>query len=260
MTRVVTPGTVVDPSMLDAARNNYIVGVAIDGSRVGLAAADISTGEFTATEIMAGTPEEALLAAGRELLRLGPAEIVRPPARSTTLAVASSAWLPDGVSEQNRSLALAPRTAPANLLRHFQVESLDGFGCAGQAARHSRRRRPFQYLADTQLSGLQQITGLSTYAVDGFMTLDAQTRRNLELSESSRGEKRHSLIPVLDQTRTPMGARLLRRWIGQPLLDLDALHSPGGRRPLSWRCAERGRRSEARSGRSAISNGSSTAA
>jgi DNA mismatch repair protein MutS len=80
------------------------------------------------------------------------------------------------------------------------------------------------YLADTQLSDLRQITTLSTYEIDGYMSLDAQTRRNLELFESGRGERRHSLVAVLDQTRTPLGARLLRRWLNQPLRELDPLH------------------------------------
>ena len=116
-----------------------------------------------------------------------------------------------------------PERAADALTRHFQTESLDGFGCAGKPLAISAAGGLLQYLAETQLSGLEQIAGLTTYSIDGFMTLDAATRRNLELTESSRGEKKHSLIAVLDQTRTPMGARMLRRWIGQPLLDLDEL-------------------------------------
>ncbi|MFP5370448.1 MAG: DNA mismatch repair protein MutS, partial [Actinomycetes bacterium] len=224
VTRVVTPGTVVDPTMLDARTNNYLVAVVADGKRAGVAYADITTGEFAATEITAGSAEEALLAAGRELLRLGPAEIVLPAGMSDGAALAEGAWLPEGVG-RSRSDAWRwrPDRAAEALARHFQTESLDGFGCAGKPLAISAAGGLLQYLADTQLSGLDQITGLITYSVDGFMTLDAATRRNLELTESSRGEKKHSLIAVLDQTRTPMGARMLRRWIGQPLLDLGEL-------------------------------------
>jgi len=224
VTRVVTPGTVLDPTMLDARTNNYLVAVVADGKHAGIAAADISTGEFVATEIVAGSAEEALLAAGRELLRLKPAELVLPAGGSDDAPVPDAAWQPEGIA---RSTTDAWRwrldRAQDALLRHFEVESLEGFGCAGKHLAVRAAGGLLQYLAETQLSGLAQITSLSTYAVDGYMTLDAQTRRNLELTESARGEKRHSLIAVLDQTRTPMGARLLRRWIGQPLLDLDEL-------------------------------------
>ncbi len=224
VTRVVTPGTVVDPTMLDARTNNYLVAAVVDGKRAGVAYADITTGEFATTEITAGSAEEALLAAGRELLRLGPAEIVLPAGMSDAAALAESAWLPEGVGRsKSDAWRWRPDRAADALARHFQTESLDGFGCAGKPLAISAAGGLLQYLAETQLSGLDQIAGLTTYSIDGFMTLDAATRRNLELTESSRGEKKHSLIAVLDQTRTPMGARMLRRWIGQPLLDLDEL-------------------------------------
>ena len=224
VTRVVTPGTVLEPLMLDANANNYIAAVAVDGIRVGIASADISTGEFRTTEICAGTAEEALLAAGRELLRLQSAELVLPASDTGDLILPESAWLPEGVTRsKTEAWRWRPERAEEALLRHFAVESLDGFGCTGKPLAVSAAGALLQYLSETQLSGLRQISSLVTYAVDGYMTLDAQTRRNLELTESARGEKRHSLIHVLDQTRTSMGARLLRRWIGQPLLSIDDL-------------------------------------
>lgn len=226
VTRVVTPGTVLEPSMLDARSNNFIVALAIDGKRVGIAAADITTGEFVTTEITAGGAEEALLAAGRELLRLGPAEIVIAAGGLDEGALIGTAWLPEGVTlSKTEAWRWRPDRAAEALQRHFRVESVEGFGCAGKPLAVSAAGGLLQYLADTQLAGLHQITGLATYSVDGFMTLDQQTRRNLELTESARGEKRHSLVHVLDQTKTPMGARLLRRWLGQPLLDLNELRS-----------------------------------
>ncbi len=220
VTRVVTPGTIVDPAMLDARANNYIVGVVAEGKRAGVAYADVTTGEFATTEITGGSPEEALLAAGRELLRLRPAELVLPAGGFDDAPLPEASWLPEGVSRsKTEGWRWRPDRAGEALARHFQVESLEGFGCAGKPLAVRAAGGLLQYLADTQLSGLDQIASLATYAVDGFMTLDAQTRRNLELTESARGDKRHSLIAVLDQTRTPMGARLLRRWVGQPLLD-----------------------------------------
>jgi DNA mismatch repair protein MutS len=224
VTRVVTPGTVFDPAMLDARSNNYIAAVVADGKRAGVAYADVTTGEFATTEITAADAAEALLAAGRELLRLGPAELVLPAGTSDDAVLPEASWLPEGVSHSRTDAWRwsADRAGEA-LKRHFRVESLDGFGCAGKPLAIRAAGGLLAYLADTQLSGLDQIAALVTYAIDGFMTLDAQTRRNLELTESARGERRHSLIAVLDQTRTPMGARLLRRWLGQPLLDLAAL-------------------------------------
>jgi DNA mismatch repair protein MutS len=224
VTRVVTPGTIVEPGMLDARANNYIAAVVAEGNRAGIAHADITTGEFATTEITEGNPEEALLAAGRELLRLSPAELVLPDGVMADSPVPPEAWLPEDVPRGSiDAWRWRQDRAEEALLHHFCVESLDGFGCAGKPLAVRAAGGLLQYLADTQRSDPRQITALSTYTTDGFMTLDAQTRRNLELSESARGEKRHSLIAVLDQTRTAMGARLLRRWIGQPLLDLDTL-------------------------------------
>jgi len=219
VTRVVTPGTLIDPMMLDARANNYIIAVAVEGPRAGIAYADITTGEFQTTEQMAATPGEAFLAVGRELLRLGAAEIVLSSDLALGGTLPDASWLPDGVTvSKTDAWRWQLDRARDALLRHFTAESLDGFGCAGLPLAIRAAGGLLQYLGDTQLDGLRQITELRTYSTATFMTLDAQTRRNLELTESARGEQRHSLTAVLDRTRTPMGARLLRRWIGQPLL------------------------------------------
>jgi DNA mismatch repair protein MutS len=245
VTQVVTPGTVTEPSMLDASRNNFIVGIAPDGKRIGIAYADITTGEFATTEIIADSPAEAELAAGRELMRLNAAEIVRPGDLFDDGAAPHTVWLPDSVAH-SKTDAWHWRSdrAEERLRAFFTVDSLDGFGCAGKPAAIRAAGGLLHYLSETQLSGLKQIRSLNTYSVDGFMALDAQTRRNLELLESTRGERRHSLLGVLDQTRTPMGARLLRRWIGQPLLDLDALTKR--QETVAWFHQQAGARSELR--------------
>ena len=230
VTRVVTPGTVTDESLLDARSNNYLAAVIAEGRRAGLAIADITTGEFATTDIAADSPEEALLAIGRELLRLQPAELVVPAGDINAWApgLTSEAWLGErfaggrGLSP-TEAWRWQDDRARAALEQHFQVDSLDGFGCAGRPLAIRAAGGLLHYLQDTQLAGLRQITSLRTYQLDAYMTLDAQIRRNLELTESSRGDRRHSLIAVLDQTRTPMGSRLLRRWVGQPLLDRTEL-------------------------------------
>jgi DNA mismatch repair protein MutS len=226
VTRVITPGTVSDPAMLDARTNNYIVAVAIDGKRAGIAYADITTGEFRATELSGEDESEAVLAAGRELLRLNAAELVVSADLVDSLPLPQSSWVPEAASlSKSEAWRWQTNRAGDALLRHFTVESLDGFGISGKLQAIRAAGGLLQYLEDTQVSGLKQIDTLSTYSIDTFMTLDAQTRRNLELSESSRGDKRFSLCSVLNQTRTAMGARMLNRWIGQPLLDIKSLNT-----------------------------------
>jgi DNA mismatch repair protein MutS len=222
VTRVITPGTVTDPAMLDGSRNRYIAAALVEGSRAGLAVADLSTGEFATTEINGAEPAAALGALGREFLRLSPAEVVVPTDDASDADL--SALLPDGayVSAFDRR-GWRLDVATEELCRHFEVEALDAFGCAGKPFAVRAAGALLQYLAETQIGSLRQIVDLITYSTEGYMTLDGQTRRNLELSESSRGDRQHSLVAVLDQTRTPMGARLLRRWIGQTLLDVGEI-------------------------------------
>jgi DNA mismatch repair protein MutS len=224
--RVVTPGTVTEASMLDANRNNFIASVVFDRNRVGVAAADITTGEFLATELSTDSEEGALLAAGRELARLGAVELVHSDRFEDDRAIPDQVWLPDGVTlSPTDDWHWRPDRAEETLTQHFQVGSLDGFGLGGLPLATRAAGGLLRYLSETQRSQLAQIQTLSTYRVDGFMPLDEQTRRNLELTESGRGEKRHSLLAVLDQTRSAMGARLLRRWLSQPLLDRAAIEA-----------------------------------
>ncbi len=226
VTRIVTPGTVTDPAMLDSRRNSFIAAVAFDGARGGIAYADLSTGEFAATQLVAKSPAEVQVAASRELLRLGAVEVVLRAEPQESSSDNAESWLPPNLTvSRTDSWHWKPDRATEVLLTHFTVQSLDGFGLSDQRTAAQAAGALLAYLADTQRSALGQISSLHTYSADGFMVLDLQARRNLELLESSRGEKRHGLLAVLDETRTPMGARLLRRWLGQPLLDLDQIHA-----------------------------------
>ncbi len=191
VTRVVTPGTIDEPAMLDSRRNNWITGVLIDGTRVGLAAADISTGEFIATEIAGESLADSLMAAARELFRLNPAEIVRPAGASGDhLPIPESGWIP-ATATQSHNEAWRWQTDRASdvLRRHFKVGSLDGFGLTGKDLAIRAAGGLLHYLLDTQLTELRQITQIKSYSLDSFMTLDLQTRRNLELLESSSRRK-----------------------------------------------------------------------
>lgn len=212
--RVVTPGTLIDPSLLPGDANNYLAAVVFDAAetpRCAVAYADISTGEFAVTELDYG--DGAPLRA--ELTRLRPAEIIHPegftlpfPAETKIHASALPAWR----FEQGR--------AAETLLTHFGAASLEGFGLKNAPLAVRAAGGMLRYLKETEPAALPLLTGLRHYSLNEFMTLDAATRRNLELTETLRGESKGSLLGVLDQTVTPMGKRLLRQWVSQPLLDL----------------------------------------
>lgn len=214
--RVVTPGTVVEPTLLEEKRNNYLAALAFQPERVGLAYTDITTGEFKTTQF---DGKQSLQQAWQEIERLQPAEVL----------VSERASLPE---EWNSKYTLTKYAdwhfdignAQHALLEHFGVASLDGYGCAGLPLAVSAAGAIVQYLQETQKATLQQLTQLSTYFTQAFMTLDAATRRNLELMSTIRsGAVRGSLLGVLDDTHTAMGSRLLRQWLSQPLLDVAAL-------------------------------------
>jgi DNA mismatch repair protein MutS len=226
VTRIVTPGTVTDPAMLNSHCNTYIAAVVCERSRAGIAYADLSTGEFATTQLVTRSPDEVYAAAGREVQRLGAVEIVLPADLEQADRARTGQWLPVSTAvSYTDSWHWKPERARETLLQHFGVQSLDGFGLAEQRMAVQAAGALLAYLAETQRSALVQITAIHTYSASGFMELDLQARRNLELAESARGEKRHGLLAVLDETRTPMGGRLLRRWLGQPLLDLETIHS-----------------------------------
>lgn len=248
VTRVITPGTVVAPEMLEQRRNNYLLALCPEtgreGSwqRVGLAYVDITTGEFAATQIEGKDPKtgagtEAPVSVLEELARLAPREVLIP-----------RQWADQGISLPNGAF-LTPQPdhtfgsalTRQTLLDHFEVRTLDGFGMGDKPLAAGAAGALIQYLRETHKTSLPQLTGLRYYDTSGYMVLDANTRRNLELTETIRGGKsRGSLLGILDQTITPMGGRLLRTWINQPLLDqarlnarldaVDALYQEGRRR------------------------------
>ena len=259
--RIVTPGTVIDPTMLAAKRNNFLAGVVTGRDAVGIAYVDITTGEFAVTQFNTPEPELSLQ---QELARVGPAEVIIE-ALYSRLGSRKRRWLATVMSEKqvtkigsngNANAAvpeldddeddIAPLTrlltgvaghvtpydtryfseddARHRLLTHFEVASLEGFGCAHLPLAIRAAGAVLAYLQETQKGLLRQLTALETYYTHGYMTLDIFTRRNLELFETGRsGSVKGSLLWVLDKTRTPMGGRLMRRWISQPLLDIAIL-------------------------------------
>ncbi|HSJ58218.1 MAG TPA: DNA mismatch repair protein MutS [Anaerolineae bacterium] len=231
--RVVTPGTVVEPSLLDERRNNYLAAAVVDGERAGLAYADITTGEFAATQF-AGPRAAHLLA--EELDRLAPAEIVTPQPAVVRAELALDE-VPAGTGS-NGQQGVGPlvterpawpfelETARQALMDHFEVASLDGFGLGGQPAAVRAAGGLLHYLADTQRGRLEQLAAVRSYSTAEFMALDASTRRNLELTETlRRGAVQGSLLGVLDVTVTSLGGRLLRKWLTEPLVDVARLQA-----------------------------------
>ncbi len=214
--RVVTPGTLLEPELLPADRNNYLAAVVPGDDGLGLAYADVSTGEFAATEIASRDP---LGTARLELTRLGAAEVIHPD----SLDVADG--LP-GHSSPYNAWHFEADHAHEVLSQHFAVSSLDGFGLSGSPLAMRAAAGILDYLRETQRDALHLLTSLSTYSLSDFMVLDVATRRNLELTETIRsGDVPGSLLSVLDQTLTPMGRRLVRQWIGMPRLNKEEIES-----------------------------------
>ncbi len=212
--RVVTPGTIVEPGLLPGDANNYLAAVVIDEQKAGIAYVDITTGEFAVTEIdlADGSPLRA------ELTRLRPAEIIHPD--NTPLGNGIS-----GHATPWNAWRFEPGRCGEAVLKHFGASTLDGFGLKHMPVAVRAAGAILQYLKETEPNSLNLLTSLRVYSLNEFMTLDAATRRNLELTETLRGELKGSLLGALDRSVTPMGKRLLRQWVSQPLLDLPKIRA-----------------------------------
>jgi len=213
--RVVTPGTVVEPGLLQHHHNNYLATAFFQDNRAGIAYVDITTGEFSAAEIKSNDIESLVRS---ELFRLSPSEILWPD------SLPEINGLPGFLSPYETWHYELGRCTD-NLMDHFNVATLDGFGLRGKPMAIRAAGAILAYLEDTQRQSLKLLTGLSTYALDDFMVLDAETRRNLELTETIRtGKTQGSLLSMLDSTQTPMGSRILHQWVSKPLLNVDQIN------------------------------------
>ncbi len=203
--RVVTPGTIIEPGLLRSKINNYLAAYTTDGHRAGLAYADVTTGEFAATEIDAPS-------ALTELQRIAPAELL--VARSLA---AGDKTLPGFLTRCSDDY-FAPQLAKSAVLNHFGARGLGAFGLTKWPLATAAAGAIISYLRDTQTTAAGQLTRLTSYHTGNYMLLDAHTLRSLEVFESTGGAP--SLLATLDLTRTAMGGRRLRQWLRQPLLDL----------------------------------------
>ncbi len=233
ITRIVTPGTIVESSSLDEHANNFLLSVCFNADKAGLSFADVSTGEFFVHEIV--NPRDTLL---DELARIAPTEILVNDL--VRLRECMNREEPTASEQPSAWYQLA--NATDTLCRHFHLNDLSPLGlseeyrlaaCAAGAL--------MKYLSETQKNALEHITELRIYQGSETMLLDRNTRRNLELTESIRGRSRKgSLLALLDKTSTAMGGRMLRSWIEQPLINrekierrLDAVEEFSGQHVLT---------------------------
>jgi DNA mismatch repair protein MutS len=215
--RIVTPGTIMEDSLLPGDTNNYLTSIVIQEKQtasaasvpVGLAHADITTGEFAVTELY----PESLRA---ELVRLRPREIIlSSDLKFDPVNLGHLSPMPAWRFEVGR--------CEETLLQHFKTLTLDGFGLKGHRSAVQAAGVIIQYIQETQPEALSLLNNLRYYNLNEFMSLDAATRRNLEIEATLSGEKEGSLLGVLDCTHTPMGKRLIHQWINQPLVNLEMI-------------------------------------
>lgn len=212
--RIVTPGTLTDDALLDDRRDNLVAALHRGGRRWGLAWLDLGAGRFTLQEL-----DDADAVSG-ELERLQPAELL----------VAEDLAVPPALAERQGLRRRPPwhfdfDTAGRELCRQFQVHSLDGFGARDLHAAITAAGGLLHYVRDTQRSALPHLTGLAVERREDSVILDTAARRNLELEHGLGGAHALTLVGVMDSTVTPMGGRLLRRWINRPLRDRTLLRA-----------------------------------
>jgi DNA mismatch repair protein MutS len=217
VTRVITPGTVIDQSMLDDKSNNYIMTVYSGEQGYGIAYADISTGQMSATSIP-GDDRDGVF---NEIAKIGPKEILVNDKlfMETSLVRLIESGL--GLCVTRRpEVDFGNRAAYDKIKSHFRVNSLEGLGLEDRPLCVSAVGAILKYLDETQKVDLIHINSIDIYSTSDYMLLDASTRRNLELVETIRTkERKGSLLWMLDKTQTAMGGRMLRRWIEQPLIN-----------------------------------------
>lgn len=220
VTRVVTPGTNLNMQELDEGKNNYLMAIVCVGDHFGVSTADITTGDCYVTEI----DEERKL--WDEINKFVPAEII-----------CNDAFLVSGVDVddlRNRlhisvfaleSWYFGDDLCKQTLLEHFKISSLEGLGLADYDSGVIAAGSLFRYLLDTQKNTMEHMNKIIPYTTERYMVIDSSSRRNLELVETLREkQKRGSLLWVLDKTKTAMGARMLRSFVEQPLIDADAIN------------------------------------
>lgn len=219
VTRIVTPGTNLNPQGMDDTKNNYLMSIAYTPGTIGISIADVTTGDYYLTEV------EDLKKLQDEIMKYAPSEIICNDA-----FLVSGFDLDDLRNRLNISISALDAhlfdddTCRRVLLKHFHVNSLIGMGIEDFATGMIAAGALLQYLYETQKISLTHFTHLYPYLTSKYMLLDSSTRKNLELTETLREKlKKGSLLGVLDKTKTAMGGRMLRSFIEQPLIHEDSI-------------------------------------
>ncbi len=216
VSQILSPGTHFDERLLVAERNNFLAAVCTAGKTFGLALVDLTTGDFLTTEV---ETEAALLT---ELERLRPAEIVHPmEATALRDLLRNSGWTVSAYDDWT----FAPQTAVFTVREHFKVASLDGFGLKDRTAAIGAAGGALHYLVQNLRRDVKHLTRLSFYQRTDFLALDYTTLRHLEILEPQHRDapRNACLYGALNKTATPMGARLLRNWLSQPLAAVELI-------------------------------------
>ncbi len=220
--RVITPGTVLESSMLDDTTNNYLVALVAHEDVVGISAVDVSTGEFLAAEFKASLESETTM---NEIGKFSPSEILLPDSTSKSKLRTKFEELGIRITFRNDT-DYSSRTAEDRIKETFGVATLDGYGLTEKRVALGAAGAILAYLNDVHRTGTITVSGIRTYSIDTHMIVDATTQRNLELIKNARdGSTRGTLISVLSKTVTPMGKRKLKQWILRPLQDIKEIES-----------------------------------
>ncbi len=217
--RVITPGTVIDSSLISDISNNYLMSVSGEGTEFGVSFLDVSTGEFLTTQFTDNHSYDKIIS---EAARMKPVECILSP------MLFENKKLTQRLKELNIALnkldadAFDPERARERLLKHLAVLTLEGMGCEKLNFSISSAGAALEYAQKTQMRDLKHIQTVRTYFENEFMVLDSITLRNLEIIQGIRGET-SSLLSVIDRTKTPVGARVLRKWLLSPLISVNKI-------------------------------------
>jgi DNA mismatch repair protein MutS len=215
--RLVTPGTVLESGMLDEHKNNYLMGMAKGDCGLGLAFVDVSTGEFLATQLEGVDLKSKLQT---EVIRFKPVECILPSSLDKDDIIKFIKNIDKNILiTQYDDEHFHSERAYSALLSHFKTMNLEGMGCEDMPDAVSASGAVMSYLNETQKGDLGHIDVINTYSTADYMILDSTTMRNLEIMKNIRdGTQNGTLLEILDHTSTPMGSRLMRKWLAQPLL------------------------------------------
>ena len=220
VTRIVTPGTLTDDALLDPRTHNYLAAIAPGKQRIGLAWLELSTGRFVTTDI----PPEQLL---DELARIRPAECLIPERKESANDLRTEEWSARQMLFTERpSWNFTHSECLRNLLSHFGVKTLEGFGIDESSVGVTAAGVLLDYVQETQRSALPHIIRLEQFERGMSLLIDESTRRSLELTQTMRdGRREGSLLSIVDETVSPMGARLLADWLSNPLADVPSINA-----------------------------------